>query len=208
MTKIKTISIMIAAMFVCVAFASIGGAEYTLDGSVDVEITQYFMGLVHPHINLENESNISFIAEAVTDDNLTYFRVNDSIVIDLDITDNTGRENIYFPRTLMYSVVLVRNDAKLLPLFPLADAFKRIFPVIEIGKSVNVVNSQFGENKSDTIEIPVHYTIANDSVIGTENMTLHLVVMGMLPGDINGVSGLKIVEYKKIALTVDYILPL
>ena len=47
--------------------------------------------------------------------------------------------------------------------------------------------------------------MANDSVIGTENMTLHLVIMGMLPGDVNGIGSLKIIEYKKMVLTVGYV---
>jgi len=195
----KKISIMIA--FLLIGLGAVTTNGQVLDGEIEIEVVDS-IGVVYPNINLENESEFDFVAEFIEEENESYWEVNGTISISLNIMDNSERENFLFPRTLMYSALLVRNDVKLLPL---AGAFKRIFPVIEIGKSINVVNSQFGENKSDTIEIPVQYTMANDSVIETENMTLYLVVMGMLPGDVNGVGGLKIVEYKKIALTVGYV---
>ena len=199
MHKIKTISVMI--VFLLIGLGTVTTNGQVLDGEIEIEVVDS-IGVVYPDVNLGNENEFDFVAEFIEEENESYWEVNETISINLNITDNSGRENFLFPRTLMYSAVLVRNDAKL---SPLAGAFKRIFPVIEIGKSINVVNSQFGENKSDTIEIPVQYTLANDSVIGTENMTLHLIVMGMLPGDVNGIGSLKIIEYKKMVLTVGYV---
>jgi hypothetical protein len=200
--KIKLISITIVSLLITIGAFSASGDF--LDGDIDVEIRESLLGVVYPHITLANESEITFVAEFVDDGNESYWEVNETISINLDINDDTGRETFFFPRSMVYSAILIRKEAKIMPIFPIGNLFRRFFPVIQLGKSVNVVESQIGENKSDIIEIPVQYTIQNDS-IATENMVLHLLVMGILPGDLNGINMTKVIEHKAIDLTVNYI---
>ena len=199
--KIKVISIMVVSILIGVGAFS-ASAEF-LQGDIDVEITDT-LGLVCPRRDLDNTSMVEFIPTYVDDGNDSYWEINSSIDISLNITDNSGRENFWLPRSVMYTAILVRKDIKILPLIGL---FKRMVPVRELFKTVNVVESQLGENMTDTISIPVQYNVYNDT-LGPETMTLHLFVMGILPGDVNGIDGIKVVEYKAIELQVDYIMPL
>lgn len=200
MKKVKIISIMIVTLLISIGAVSVSGTN-TLDGHIDVEVTQFFMGLVHPRINLANESDIAFIAEPVTQNNLSFFRVNDSITIDLDVTDNSGKDEYMFSRSVFYSAIIVRKPVINMKV---GGYFKRMFPAFELLKPAKVVSSTLGGNRTTEIVIPINYTIAKET-IEPEEMTLHFVTFGMLPGDINGIEGLHVISYKKVTLNVDYV---
>jgi hypothetical protein len=133
-----------------------------------------------------------FYPEFVEDGSDSYWEVNETLGIALNVTHKSGRENFFFPRSVVYSAMVIRKNVKILPLVGL---FRRMIPVIVLGKSVNVVDSQLGTNKSITIKIPIKYIVYNES-LQPETMVLHLIVMGMLPGDLDGIDGIKWMEYK------------
>lgn len=198
--KIKIISILITSVLIGIGAFSASG-EF-LDGDINVEITDS-LGIVYPHIDLTNISEIVFNPEFVEDGSDSYWEINETLDIALDVNDNSGRENFFFPRSVVYSAMVIRKNVKILPL---AGLFRRMIPVIVIGKSVNIVDSQLGKNKSITLTIPIKYTVYNESP-EPETMVLHLLVMGMLPGDLDGIDGIKWMEYKSIELSVNYSLP-
>jgi hypothetical protein len=201
--KIKMLSITIVGMLILIGMTSSMNAD-TLDGEIDVKLTQYLMGLVHPHINIESENDVSFNAEEVTEEDLTYYKINDSITISLNISDNTGKEEYIFSRALFYSAVIIRKPVINMKV---GNFFKRMFPALELLRVVKVVNSTLGGNNMSTeLVIPVNYTIAKET-LESEEMSLYIAVMGMLPGDANGLDGIHVIDYKKIILNVDYELP-
>lgn len=203
----RKISIMIAAMFVCVAFASIGVAEYNLEGNVYGEVNG-FAGTVSPHVGITNQT-ATVSVDVTTDENTTMYFVNDSLMIDVNFTDETGRETFLLPRSIYYGIVITRSfsDAKLMKEEPWEDGlFKRLLPAKAYG-AVHVVNSLLGE-KGTNITIDLDYSIRNETYHSGENLTMHIVVMGFLPGDVNGATeeGIgRVVEYKTVNLHMDYI---
>jgi len=197
MKKMKVVSIIIVTILIGAGVTSISVAQ-PLDGEIDVEIRE-ILGLVAPVINLKNESNVTFVAESSGDENETYYRVNDTLEISLDVTDNSGKESYIFPRPVFYTAVIFRKPKITLK----GGFFKRMLPTFEILKSVNVVNASLGKNQTDFIQLKVNYSVADIS--GTEQMTLHLLCFGIPPGDANGIEGIHVVDYKKVTLNVDYV---
>ena len=201
MNKIKITSIMIVAMFIGMGAASICGAKETLNGEMKVEVSEW-MGIVSPKIDFGNQS-VTFNAEKETVDNETVYNVNDTLKINLNITDNSGRNTYILPRSMFCSVIMYRKpiEAKL---FPLMGILSRLFPVRQLLKSVNVVNSTLGGKRDNNITIPLKYTITNDTFNKGENLSMMVYVMGFLPGDLNGVKGVPVVAHKTITLTTSY----
>ena len=129
-------------VFLLIGLGTVTTNGQVLDGEIEIEVVDS-IGVVYPDVNLESENEFDFVAEFIEEENESYWEVNETISINLNITDNSGRENFLFPRTLIYSAVLVRNDAKL---SPLAGAFKRIFPVIEIDPGIEKKAAYFFRN--------------------------------------------------------------
>jgi len=200
MFKLKMIAIIIVCLFLGTGISSISGSQ-VLDGQIDVEINGFILGSVHPRINLENESDVTFQADEVTEEDVTYYTVNDSIIINLDIDDNTGKDSYIFSRSVIFGALLIRKPVVNLKV---GGFLRRMFAAKPVLKIISVVNATIGANKTTQIEIPVNYTIAKET-LEDEDMTLHVMTMGMLPGDINGVEGLHVIDYKKVTLHVDYI---
>jgi len=201
MNKIKITSIMIVAMFIGMGAASICGAKETLNGEMKVEVSEW-MGIVSPKIDFGNQS-VTFNAEKETVDNETVYNVNDTLKINLNITDNSGRNTYILPRSMFCSVIMYRKpiEAKL---FPLMGILSRLFPVRQLLKSANVVNSTLGGKKDNNITISLKYTVTNDTFNnGGENLSMMVYVIGFLPGDING-GGLSIIAHKTITLNISY----
>jgi len=208
MHKIKTISVMIAVMFVCVAFASLSGAEYTLEGKIEGKVSG-FAGVVSPDVNLTENQSVTLSVDITTEDNVTMYFVNDSLRIDVNITDESGRAMFFLPRSVYYGVIITRSfsDAGLLKEETWEDGFiKRLFPAKAFG-ALNAVDSLLGE-KDTNITIELDYSVSNSTYqSGGENLTMHIIVMGFLPGDVNGVDdeGVgRVVEHKKVNLEVKY----
>jgi hypothetical protein len=224
MKKIKITTISIVAVLICFGASTITGAV-ELDGSIDVEIEHFYFGMVYPRICVENQS-IELEVEVDTVDNQTTYRVNDTIEIDLDINDMTEREGWTLPRSIIYSVVIVRR-LSLRELFPLRGLINRAFPYMKLFGTVNLVNSTKGSNQSDKIILKLNYVVPRDQKpifkgkklgflddpdypITRENLTMYITMLGFLPGEVNGVGDqafLKIVSHKKIALDVVYDIP-
>jgi hypothetical protein len=201
MKKIKILSIMIISALIGTGIVSTSTAVQ-LDGQIDVEIRELF-GLVAPIINIEN-TTVVFPAEPYDYKGTTQYYVNSTLEIELVVSDNSGRNDTFLPylfgRPLFYSAFMWR-----MPKITLKGGFlQRFIPTFVPLRTVNVVNSTFGKDETTTIQLPVNYTIADAAVTETEEMTLHLLCMGMPPGDVNGIAGIKIISHKKIALDVSY----
>jgi hypothetical protein len=183
MNKIKITSIMIVTMFIGMGAASMCRAGETLNGEIKVEVKE-LIGLVYPTINLVNQTNMPIlVTRTLNDTTHTYTNVvNDSLVIKLNITDNSGREIFLLPRTMFYMVFLVRKGE---PLSPIGSYFRRLMPIRTFG-SVNVVNSTLGL-RATNITIPLNYRISNDTFNAGENLTVKVLAMGFLPGTVDGV---------------------
>ena len=199
MNKIKIMSIMIVAMFIGMGAASMCGAEETLNGEMKVDVSGW-IGIVSPKIDFGNQS-VTFDVETI--ENETFYKVNDTLKINLNITDSSGRKLCIMPRSMFYSVIIYRkpSEAKLSPLIGILN---RLFPVRRLLKSVNVVNSTLGGQRDNNITIPLKYTITNDTFNnGGENLSMMVYVMGFLPGDLTG-GGLSIIDHKTITLNISY----
>jgi len=171
-----------------------------LEGSIDVEVKNY-IGLVCPSINIPSQ-NVTFSVEEIGDGGETTYMVNDTLEIHLNITDSSGRKSFVLPRSVMYSVVMVRSFSGS-ALFPIRGILSRLIPVRVLMKSVNVADSILGGKKSSTIIIPIKYELQSGNITG-EDMTLYIVVMGFLPGDVNDIEGIPIVAFEKIELSISY----
>jgi len=197
MNKSNKISIiLLSAIVLCLSFPSINGAVNLTD-SIDVEVEQW-IGLVKPAINIDNQS---VIINADLGVNNTY-DVDDTINIDINITDKTNRTSFILPRTMFYSILIVRK-AEITWGF---DLFSRMFPV-HVVNSTNVVDSMIGAETSSSITIPLKYTISNTTYDDGEEMTMYIMVMGLLPGDTNGgpFGLLPIIDFKRITLNATYV---
>lgn len=193
----KITSIIIIALFLSISTMSVASADVALNGKIDVEINEW-LGIVYPKINVENQS-VTFNVETTESEHI----VNDTLIINLDVTNNSNR-TFLLPRSVYYSVIMSRNiaDVKLLPL---RGYFNRLFPVRSLFNAVNVIDGLVGKNASTDIEIPVSYVIDNETYNSGENLTLHLYVMGFLPGDLDGLGKkVPIISNKNIVLNVNY----
>jgi len=176
-------------------------ADALLDGGIDVEVKEW-LGIVYPQINLENQS-IEFEVEVTTDGDATTYRVNDTLIIDLNVNQDDNRTYI-FPRSVFFSAFMRRSLA-LRDIFPLRGLINRLFPVMKFFKSVNVVKGMLGD-ADQSINMSLDYAISNTTFESGENLTLSLYVMGFLPGDLNGLSeDIPIITQEKVILTVSYV---
>jgi len=208
MRKIKIISIMVVALFIGVSVATIGEA-FVINEGISADI-RGFDGSVHPTINLENETDVTFLVNISTDENDTYYRVEDQLQITINTTDNSGREFLVFPRGIAYAVVFKRPLINVIGeglmkknAYPGADSLiKRWFPVFDIN-AVSVVDAWLG-NASNMINISLDYSISEDQYNNSENITMYVYTMGIIPGYINGGEEYKIVASKEVTLHVNY----
>jgi hypothetical protein len=200
MNKIKITSIMIVAMFIGMGATSICGAKEILNGEIKVEVKEW-IGLVYPTINLVNKTNMPILVTRTLNDTNYTNVVNDSLVIKLNIIDNSGRKLFLIPRTMVYMVFLVRKGEKL---SPIGSYFGRLIPKRAFG-SVSVVNSTLGP-RATNITIPLNYRISNDTFNAGENITVKVLAMGFLPGTVDGViAGFPLIVKAEFSLiNIDY----
>ena len=204
----KILSILVATLFVCSAVASISGAE-EIDGNIEVEITQW-IGLVTPILNItENQTGLTLKVDRIegnasANESDTY-RVNDTLSIKINVTDNSERGDIPFlmPRSVFASVIILNADTGLFPLIGFLKRFirARVSPFSLGGEGrINVLGG-------DTLlNVSMSYPISNTTIM--ENMTMHVIVMGVLPGNINGLDGIPIISHVKVNLKeVTYVYP-
>ena len=201
MNKIKIASIVVVGLLIGIGSFNFAGAV-ALTGRVEAEVNSW-VGVVTPDITLDNQS-ITFQVN-VTDDegNITYI-VEDELYIELNSTDNSGREQFIMPRSVFYSVIATRNmfDVGLLPIMSI---FNRMFPIRELIKSKNVVDSMLGGEKDTNITIPVNYEISEETFNAGENLTVHICAMGLMPGETNGLSSsIPVIVHKVITLEISY----
>jgi len=202
MSKTKIMSILVATFFVCSAVATISGAE-EIDGKIEVETSQW-IGLVSPVINItENQTGLSLNVDL--DENGTA-TVNDTLSIKINVTDNSERGDIPFilPRTVFTHVLILNDDTSLLPLRGFLNRFIRAkvtpFSLKNKAGRIDV------RNGDTMLNISMKYSIANTTMM--ENMTMHVTVMGFLPGNINGLDGIPVIQHVKINLNeVAYVYP-
>lgn len=201
MKEIKILSIVVVSLLIGIGATNFAGAV-DLNGKVEAEVDSW-VGIVTPHITLDNQS-ITLQVNVTEDGENSSYIVEDELVIELNTTDNSGRETFIMPRSVFYSAVATRNifDAGILPIMSLLD---RVLPIRELIRSTNVVDSMLGGEKDTNITIPANYEITNTTFEEGENLTLHLYVMGLMPGETNGVvDGLPIIDHKVITLEITY----
>ncbi len=209
MSKIKIMSILVATLFVCTAVASMSGAE-EIDGRIEVEISQW-IGLVSPVINItENQTGLSLKVDRIEgnaslNETETY-RVNDTLSIKINVTDNSGRGELPFfvSRSVFASVIILNADTGITPLIGFLKRYirARVSPF-----SLRGENGRIDVRNGDTLlNVTMNYPIENNTMM--ENMTMHVTVMGFIPGNINGLDGIPIISHMKINLKeVTYVYP-
>lgn len=201
MNKTKIVSMVVVSLLIGLGAVNFAGAA-NLNGKVEADVNDW-VGIVTPHITLENQSITLKVNVSGEGENTTYI-VEDELYIELNSTDASGREQFIMPRSIFYSAIATRNifDAGLLPIMTI---FNRMFPIRELIKSKNVVDSMLGGEKDTNITIAANYEILNTTFDEGENLTLHLYVMGLMPGETNGLSeGLPIIAHKVITLEITY----
>jgi hypothetical protein len=198
----KMLSIMIISLFLTLTATSITGSSAVMSGDIDVDLKEW-LGIVYPRSNIEENQTVLLDAEAVSDGNETYYEVNDTLTIMMDINDESNR-TFLFPRSVFYTALFFRKilDVKLLPIF---GYFSRLCPVRALFNTVNVGDSFLGKNASSNINITMQYTIDEETYNNGENMTMHFLIMGFMPGDLNGLGEqIPIISYEKIPLKFEY----
>ena len=201
MNKIKIASIVVVGLLIGIGAANYAGAT-TLTGRVEADIENW-VGVVTPDITVENQS-VTLVVNVTEDGENSSYIVEDELFIELNSTDNSGRETFILPRSVFYSAVATRNvfDAGILPIMSILD---RVLPIRELLKSRNVVDSMLGGDKHNNITIPANYEISNTTFEEGENLTLHLFVMGFMPGETNGLSDtIPVLAHKVITLEITY----
>jgi len=204
MRKIKITPIIVATLFITSAFAILSAAA-ELEGNIEVEIKE-LVGLVVPKINLSvNQTDLSPLKVDVEEGNESNnepdrYYLNDTLSIKINVTDNSYRDGFILPRYL-FATVFIMRDKDSVPLSPLKTFFKRLIPVkmFPLGKSKNKMRVDVTSKGDKYLNITMGYEVKNDTK--QENLTMHIIVMGMFPGWITG-SGEKqpIVIYKKVNL--------
>ena len=200
MNKTKIISVMIVTLLLGMGLSSMSGAE-EMDGSINTVVEEY-IGVVYPHIEIDNETSITLKVNITDDGDNTSYHVEDTLQIPLEIADNTDRGTFIFPRAIFYSVLIRR------PIFQIGASpekiLKSLFPVFQPFDTARVTNSTFGP-KEEYLNISIDYYITNDTFYSGENLTMNLLVMGVLPGEVNGIGEmLPIVDHKQVTLVVSY----
>ena len=198
MNKIKITSMLIGAIILSVSAVSMVGAV-ELTGSIEAEIVESF-GLVKPRIQLdENQTGITLATEF--DEATNYTMVNDTLSIKIGITDNSRRETFLIPRFVFASVVIIRKEAPIFPLFGFMGKgpgyLARLFPVKQLLEKSDISDPE-GEH---CINVTMNYWIGNETnYIESENLTMHLFTVGFFPGDVTGVDDIHFVDHKVINL--------
>lgn len=201
MNKVKITSVVIVSLLIGIGATNFAGAV-SLTGRVEADVSKW-VGIVTPNITLGNQS-VTLLVNITEDGENTTYVVEDALFIELNSTDTSGREQFIMPRSIFYSVAVIRSplDAGLLPIGGL---FKRILPILEPLKSRNVVDSMIGGEKHDNITISANYEISNTTFEDGENLTMHIYIMGSIPGEVNGLAeSIPIIAHKKITLEVSY----
>ncbi len=200
--NIKKTAIMITVLTISLIAASAVEADAVLTGEINAEVKEW-LGIVYPEINLENQS-VTFGVDVVTDGNETTYQVNDTLIINLDVTKETNRTYV-FPRSIFYTAYMKRKIG-LMDIFPLRGLIGRIFPMLALFKSVNVVKGMLGK-ADQSINISLNYEISNTTFENGENLTMTIYVMGFLPGNLeDGLSAkIPIITKKQITLEANYI---
>ncbi len=212
MRKLKLVSILIVTVLIGAGVASVSVAE-KLQDNITLDLEQFITN-VHPHINIADQ-NITIKVNVSESGNNTFYRVDDELKIDLLVNDNTTREMLYlYPRGVFYGAFAYRSITDVVKegilqnrAYPGADKFlKRLIPIKDFGFT-SVKEAIISRGVSDNITIDLDYSLSEDSYLNGETLTFTLAVMGLNPGNANGVSedGIgQIIEHQKVELTVSY----
>lgn len=153
------------------------------------------------------------VTEPVGDPDNNLYIVEDELIINLSLIDESNRAAFVLPRFMFYRVVLVRDIGNAIALpKKFGGLFSRLMPVKVAFGSVGVANTLTGGSGATNITIKVNYQITNETYNqgkGFENLTLRIFTMGFLPGNINGIGGLfegklPIIDFKAVSLDIDY----
>ena len=208
----KIISLLIGAVFLGVSLTTVVGAD-ELSGSIEAQIIES-IGLVKPVIKLDvNQTGLTLSKQI--DENTNYTMVNDTIRINIDKVDNSGRDSFIIPRYVFTSVLITR-DPKSMPLLPLTrlNLFKKGMPpfltrlIVAFSPLKKVDITTDNSTTEYYFNVSMHYWIGNKtSYMLKENLTMHIFTMGFFPGDVNGIiSGIKWIDHRVINLReVEYI---
>lgn len=213
MNRIKLLTITIAALFVSIGATSICGAGTINKGEIRVEVYE-LLGLVNPTIDINESVSVNFLVNVTEQNNKTINHVTDKLVIPINLKDSLGR-SLVFSRSLAYTIVITRDFRDVIGrrilrknAYPGADSFfKRLCPVVATG-IVPIIDSSLGKDGVNSLNISLNYHIANETRINGEKLTMHIAVMGVLPGrhevSIPEIPRDTFYHYMKISLDVSY----
>jgi len=213
MKKMKLITMLIASMFVGLAASSVSGAV-ELEATIDVTVTQFLAGLVSPVVNVTTEGqrnqSVTLMVNLTDPINKTG-RVEDELVINLNIDDQSGRDVIPYiiPRWIIGTIMLKRDPIEALKNYNFMEGglLKRFIPLTKL-IMVPVVQTFQDDSEPTNFTVPLSFYVNNESFVNGENLTLSITVMGIIPGDINGFFNfdgqLPFLDKKEITLIIDY----
>jgi hypothetical protein len=204
MNKVKISVIMAATILISLIASPIIGAVY-LDGDIEAEILPNWVGLIIPKINIsENQTkmlNIDYFPPE--DNNSAYYKVNDTLTINISTIGEAPRDVFLLPRSVYVSVFVLRKDVPLFPIIGLTGNKAGLFTRMMAGKTFERVDviPGFGQKEDDQfVNVSLKYRL---EPVDSENLTVHIFVMGLVPGDLNGGKILP-VHYQKVDLLIDY----
>lgn len=189
MKKIKIVVILIATMLLGLSAISISRAV-DLEASIDVTLKDWG-GYVSPSVNVSTDEKKNQtielkvkVNETGNPENYKYI-VNDTLVINLNIDDQTGRKLGFFfiPRFVVYRIVLKKDPEDLFepsiikPASGAKNVVENVFSLLGIWPI------------ADKIEVAMSYNINNetfDQDNGIENLSLVISTMGFPPANVNG----------------------
>ena len=182
----------VVVLFTAAALPTMGVVE--LEGTIEAEITTSWLGVVIPVVNLTENQTICLDVSGSNGN----FYVNETLRINLGKTGNfTRRLPFILPRYLFVQVFVLQK--KILPLRSIIRGKAR--------KTFLLNDPLIGDDKNMStpyIDISMNYQISEGIV--SENLTMYVFAMGILPGSSNENKTVPL-EYKKINLRVDYSLP-
>jgi uncharacterized repeat protein (TIGR02543 family) len=165
-------------IFCILAVSILFAASITVSASeidcaiIEVTIDDDFYGKVTPKIIADNESSITLKAVHVEDGEDSYYKVNDSISIPLDIICNKAK--VYHRKMIRGAIIGYRSILDV----PIRETFHAYVHEGElIGRTVDV---------ADNISVNVNYQISEETFTQGENMTMCIAVFGTpFPGETN-----------------------
>lgn len=161
------ISFLIGILLTTVVSVNAGEIE---EGIIHVTINDNVYGSTSPEFDIPDETNVTFETIQVAGSTGDYYKVNDSLIIPLDVT--CLKEKVYVRKMLRGGIVIAYRDIRDIPIVGTFSA--TVHKGELIGEDVNLSNN---------VSIKVDYELTEEQFNNGENMTLYLIACGTpIPG--------------------------